>query len=198
MQPYLEGRLATLERNEFVHHVTECAACERDVIEYREVFRALRAVPRFEAPPRISVAVMAHLHAEGLVHEPRFPWARRQADRFMDLPARVRYPVAAMAAVTMLYLPVALVLGGARASLAGVAEGFARGVLWAQGAVSGTATLSMFEPYARAARTVAHATSTLVTPATLAVAALLFVAVVVSMSIVLRRKRSSSHAMFSL
>ena len=28
VQPYLEGRLPTLERNEFVYHVTECGVCE--------------------------------------------------------------------------------------------------------------------------------------------------------------------------
>jgi anti-sigma factor RsiW len=65
MQTYLEGRLPTLERNEFVYHVTECASCESEVIEYRDVFRLLREMPRLEAPTRLNVAVMAHLHAEG-------------------------------------------------------------------------------------------------------------------------------------
>jgi biopolymer transport protein ExbB/TolQ len=59
VQPYLEGRLATLERNEFVRHVTGCAACEAEVIAYREMFETLREMPRLER----GLSVMAALGA---------------------------------------------------------------------------------------------------------------------------------------
>jgi hypothetical protein len=197
IQPYLEGRLASLDRNEFVYHVTECGACEAEVIEYREVFRALRVLPHLQPPDRLNVAVMAHLRAEGLVHEPRFPVLRRAVDAFLGLPARVRYPAAALAAVLVLYAPVAVVLAGARGSIAGMAEAIARAVVWMQGAASAVAGLASFDPYARTARTVAHAATELISPGALVLVAIVAAALVYSMSLVMRRKRPSGHAMFS-
>jgi anti-sigma factor RsiW len=197
IQAYLEGRLAVLERNEFVYHTTECASCEREVIAYREVFRALREMPRLEAPDRLGVAVIARLRADGLVHEPKFSVARRAFEGFMDLPARVRYPLAALAAVVVLYAPVALVLGGAGRSVAGLAESLARGVLWVQRTLAGLDGVAVLEPYTRAARTVFHAAGELVSPFVLVVVVAAAGAVVYSMSRVLRRKRPSGHALFS-
>jgi hypothetical protein len=197
MQPYLEGRLAVLERNEFVYHVTECATCEAEVIAYREVFLALRKLDRVEdVPERISVGVMAHLHAEGLVHEPMFPLLHRVLDRFLDLPARVRYPAAAIAAVTVLYAPLALVLGGARGSLAGATEALARAIVWVRTALGARPELAEVEGYTRTARTLARAVSELVTPETFVLAAVVVAVVVFSMSLILRRKRHSGHALF--
>ncbi|HEX5132077.1 MAG TPA: zf-HC2 domain-containing protein [Candidatus Krumholzibacteria bacterium] len=198
MQNYLEGRLPTLERNDFVYHVTECAACESDVIAYRDVFRSLREMPRFDPPARLGVAVMAHLHAEGLIHEPRFPWARRMADRYFAVPARVRHPLTAAALVLALYVPVAVILSGTRGSLAGAAEGFARAVLWAQGVLGSISTISALEPYFRAARTVFHAVTAYVSPAMLIAAGVVAAAIVLSTTRSGRRKRPSGHAMFSL
>ena len=197
IQPYLEGRLANLERNEFVYHVTECAGCEAEVIEYREVFGVLRALPRCEPPSRLGVAVMAHLRAEGLVHDPRFPALHRAADAFLDLPARVRYPAAALIAVAVLYVPVAFILAGTRGSLAGTTEAVARGVLWLQGAFAGVAALVSVDSYARTAKTVAHAATALVSPGTFLLAALAVGVVGYSMSVIMRRKRHSGHATFS-
>lgn len=197
IQLYLEGRLAVLERNEFVYHVTECASCEQEVIEYREVFRVLRKLPRMQPPERLSIAVMAHLRAEGLVHEPRFRALRRATDAFLELPARVRYPVAALVAVLVLYVPVALILAGTRGSVAGTTEAIARAAVRLQGALAGVAALATFEPYVRTAKTVAHAASALFSPGAFVVAAVLVAVVVYSMSLVVRRKRHSGHATFS-
>jgi hypothetical protein len=198
MQPYLEGRLATLERNDFVYHVTECAACESEVIEYRDVFRCLREMPRFEAPTRLSVSVMAHLRAEGLIHEPRFPWARVALDRYFAVPARVRYPVTAALMIAILYAPVALILSGTRGSIAGTAEGFARAVLWIQGTIASLGTIAALEPYVRVVRTVFAAVTAYVSPGMLLAAALVAAIIVLSATRHGRRKRPSGHAMLSL
>ena len=199
MQPYLEGRLPTLERNEFVYHVTECGACETEVLAYRQVFRALRSMERFEAPSRIQVGVLAHLQAEGLIHEPRFPLFRRVLDAFLDLPARVRYPVAALAAVAVMYLPVGFILAGTRGSIAGIAETLARGVLWLQGVFGGVSTRTNVEPYTRAARTVTHAAAEVISPVAAMLLVVALVAVVaLAAARILRRKKPSGHALFTL
>jgi hypothetical protein len=198
MQAYLERRLPQLERNEFVYHVTECGACETDVLAYRQVFRALRSLERFEAPSRVHVGVLAHLRAEGLVHEPRFPLLRRALDAFLDLPARARYPAAAVVAVAVMYIPVALVLTGTRGSIAGSTEALARGVLWVQNAVAVLLAKADVEPYARAARTVTHAAGELISPlAALGLVAVLVGVVAYASARAVRRKKPSGHALFT-
>jgi hypothetical protein len=197
IQPYLEGRLATLERNEFVHHVTECAVCEAEVIGYRELFQTLREMPRLEAPSRLAVSVLAELRAEGLVHEPRFSVIRRVSDRFFALPARVRYPVAACSVIALLYAPVGLLLGNADHSIVELAGSLARTVLWVRAAVAHLAGVTILDTYARAVRTVVHATGAVVSPATWFVVVAVVGAAAYSMSRILRRKRQSGHALFN-
>jgi hypothetical protein len=196
MQPYLEGRLPTLERNEFVYHVTECAACEREVIAYRDVFRGLREMGRFDAPDRVGISVMAHLRAEGLIHEPRFPVAHRALDAFLAVPASLRYPVSALVVIVLLYAPVALILSGGRDWIAGVTEGFARGVLWVQQATASMVTVGAVELYVRIVRTVVHAAAAVVSPAMLLAAAIVAGMIIYLTTRVGRRKRPSGHAMF--
>jgi anti-sigma factor RsiW len=198
MQTYLEGRLPTLERNEFVYHVTECAACESDVIAYRDVFRSLREIPRFQAPARLGIAVMAHLKAEGMIHQPKFPWAHRALQRYFAVPGRVRYPATALALITMLYVPVAVSLSGTRGSLAGAAEGFARAVLWVQDVFASLGTVSALEPYFRMTRTIVQAAGAYISPIMLVAAAIIAAIIVVSATRYGRRKRPSGHAIFSL
>jgi anti-sigma factor RsiW len=197
VQPYLEGRLATLERNEFVHHVTECAACEAEVIVYREMFETLREMPRLEAPSRLAVAVLAELRAEGLAHEPSFSVLRRFSDRFFALPSWVRYPSAAFAVIAFLYVPVALMLGNADHSIVELAGSLARAVVWVRGAVAAFPGVTMLDTYARAVRTVVHAMGAVVSPATWLVILVVVGAAVFSVSRILRRKRQSGHALFS-
>jgi anti-sigma factor RsiW len=198
VQPYLEGRLATLERNEFVHHVTECASCEAEVLAYREVFDALREMPRFEAPSRLSVAVMAHLRAEGLAHEPRFSVVRRLSDRFFALPSWIRYPSTALFVIALLYIPVGLWLGNADHSIVELAGSLARSVVWVRGKVAAFPGMTAFETYARAVRTVVHATGAVVSPVTWLIVTGVVIAAFFSVSRILRRKRQSGHALFSL
>lgn len=195
VQPYLEGRLATLERNEFVHHVTECAACEAEVLAYRAVFDALREMPRLEAPSRLSISVMAHLRAEGLAHEPRFTVLRRLSDRFFALPSWIRYPSAAFAVIAFLYAPVALLLGNADHSIVELAGSLARAVVWVRGQVAEFPGVTAFDTYARAVRTVVHATGAMVSPLTLIIGLAVVGAAVFSVSRIVRRKRQSGHAL---
>ena len=198
VQPYLEGRLATLERNEFVHHVTECATCEAEVLSYREIFDALREMPRLEAPSRLSVAVLAHLRAEGLAHEPRFSVLNRVGDRFFALPSWVRYPSAALAVIALLYVPVGLLLGNADHSIVELAGSLARAVVWVRGKVTGFPGVTAFDTYARAARTIVHATGAVISPLTLMLGLVVVGGAVFSVSRILRRKRQSGHALLSL
>jgi anti-sigma factor RsiW len=198
VQPYLEGRLAALERNEFVHHVTECAGCEAEVLAYREVFGALREMPRFEAPSRLSVAVLAELRAEGLAHEPRFSRLRRMSDRFFALPAWVRYPSAAFFLIAILYAPIGLMLGSADHSIVELAGSLARAVVWVRGKVAEFPGVTVFDTYARAVRTVVHAASAMISPTMMLAIVLVVGAAVFSVSRILRRKRQSGNALFSL
>ncbi|HET6349958.1 MAG TPA: zf-HC2 domain-containing protein [Candidatus Krumholzibacteria bacterium] len=197
IQTYLEGRMATLERNEFVHHVTECAACEREVIAYREVFQSLRDMPRLEAPGRISVAVLAELRAEGLVHEPRFSAFKRLSDRFFAMPAAARYPAAALIVIALLYAPVALLLGRAGRSLVEIAESVADAVVWVRGVIGGFPGTAALDTYLRAVRTIAHAAGGMLSPVSWLLVIAVVVGAVYSMSRILRRKRHSGHALFS-
>ncbi len=198
IQPYLEGRLPTLERNEFVYHVTECGACETEVLAYRQLFRSLRSLERFEAPSRIQAGVLAHLQAEGMIHEARFPLVKRALDRFIDLPARVRYPAAALAAVALMYLPVGFILAGTRGSIAGATEAVARGVLWVQSTVGDVSARTNVEPYTRAARTVSHAAAEAFSPlAALVLVAALVAVVAFTAARIVRRKKPSGNALFT-
>ena len=197
VQPFLEGRLATLERNEFVHHVTECGSCEREVIAYRELFHTLRELPRVEAPSRLSVGVLATLRAEGLVYEPRFSVLQRVTDRFLALPGHLRYPLAALFVIAFLYVPVGLVLGNLGSSIAGAAESLARGVVWARGLGGDLPSVVGLDTYVRAARTIVHAAGVVVSPLTWLVVIGVVAGALYSMSRILRRKRQSEHAVLS-
>jgi putative zinc finger protein len=198
VQPYLEGRLPTLERNEFVYHVTECGACETEVLAYRQLFRSLRSLERFEAPSRIQAGVLAHLQAEGLIHEPRFPVIKRVLDRFLDLPAKVRYPAAALAAVAVMYIPVGFILTGTRGSIAGATEAVARGVLWLQSTAGSVSARTNVEPYTRAARTVSHAAAEAFSPLAAFALVVAIIAVVAFMAArIVRRKKPSGNALFN-
>jgi hypothetical protein len=55
----------------------------------------------------------------------------------------------------------------------------------------------MLDTYARAARTIVHATGAMVSPVTLFLGLVVVGAAVFSVSRILRRKRQSGHALFS-
>jgi hypothetical protein len=206
VQEYLEGRLPTLERNEFVHHVSECAACEDEVLAYREIFGGLRSLERVEAPPRVSRAVLAHLRADGRIYETPVPVVSRILERFFSLPALLRYPLAASLLIAILYVPLAALLGVMRGSVTSATDVVTNLYTTVHGALSGVSAFATFfdalESYARAFSAVRGAATAFAAAAgenlLLVVVGLLVVCTgVVAATIIARRKRGSHHATFS-
>ncbi|MCH7548779.1 MAG: zf-HC2 domain-containing protein [Candidatus Krumholzibacteriota bacterium] len=207
VQEYLEGRMPRLERNEFVSHVSECTACEEEVLHYREVFGGLRELERFEAPSRVSRAVIAHLKADGRIYEASVPAFARAVERFLALPALARYPLAAALLVAILYVPLAALLGLARGSVTSVTEVLTGAYITVHAALSGVSLFATFfdalGSYARAFKAVHGAVVALASNAgesfwLLGIALVIVSAAVLGVTMVARRKRSSHHAIFGL
>ena len=117
-QDYLERRLAQLDRNEFLRHIDECASCERELVNYRDVFTFLGAMKSVEPPRGFQNSIISQLKSEGVVHQPHITRVRSWARGFFGLPAAAKYPLAAVIVVAALYLPLRLAF-----SLAGEAAG---------------------------------------------------------------------------
>ena len=200
-QDYLERRLAQLDRNEFLRHVDECTSCERELVNYRDVFTFLGAMAPVETPWGFQNAVISQLKSEGVVHRPRITPARRWARGFFGLPGLAKYPLAAAIVVAALYLPLRLAFslaGGA----AGKATVLATNWLLSLGNALGEASFvtrlwDVLDGYGRALSTVLGAVSTLLSSsgglwiagvgAVVALSAILLITRVV-------RKRSSHNA----
>jgi len=207
IQEYLEGRLPRLERNEFVTHVSECASCEAEVLQYREVFGGLREIGRLEAPTRISRAVIAHLKAEGQIYETPVPATVRVFERFLALPGVARYPLAAALVVAILYVPLAALLGLARGSVTSATGMLTGAYATAHDALSGVSMFAtLFDAlgsYARAFKAV-HAALVSLTSAAgenfwfLGIGLVLLSTAFLAVMMIARRKRSSRHAIFGL
>lgn len=207
VQEYLEGRLPRLERNEFVHHVSECTACEEEVLRYREVFGGLRELGRLEAPTRVSRAVIAHLKAEGRIYEASVPVLTRASRRFLALPGLARYPIAAVLLVAIVYVPLAALLGVARGSVTSVTGALTGAYTTAHAALSGVSFFATFfdalGSYARAFKAVHGAVVALASNAgenfwLLGIGLVIVSTAVLAVTMVARRKRSSHHAIFGL
>lgn len=203
IQEYLEGRLSQLERNELVTHVDECAACEEEVLAYREMFGMLRTLPRHEAPRRVTNAVMAHLAAEGALRTPKVSVSL--FNRFLALPAAARYPLAAAAVIAALYAPLAAALGMMRGSVSVTTGRIAEAYIAMQSALSGMSVLGTFfetvSTYARTFKTVLQAFGSLVSRGdgvwVFAVAAAIVLSVALAI-LIGRRRKSIHHATYSL
>jgi len=207
VQEYLEGRLPRLERNEFVSHVSECNACEEEVLAYREVFGGLKTMEREEAPTRISLAVMAHLKAEGRIYETPVPVVARVVGRFLALPGIARYPLAAALLIAVLYVPLAALLGLMRGSVTSATSVLTSAYVTATDALSGVSQLATFfdalGSYARALKAVHGAVFTLASAAgnnllAIGIGLALVATAVFAARMIARRKRSSDHAIFGL
>lgn len=161
VQEYFEGRLATLERNEFVHHVSECAACEDEVLAYREVFAGLREMKRYHAPPALETSVIRELQKKGIVYETPVPVLRRVLNGFLAMPGVARYPLAAALVVSALYFPIAAVLGMMGGSVSSFTGLVSRATLMLRDATASTSFLTSFvdaaAAYIRGVKTVAQA-----------------------------------------
>jgi len=202
-QEYLEGRLSQLDRNELVSHVDECAACEEEVLAYREMFGVLRGLPRHEAPSRVTNAVMAHLASEGVFKTPTTTISA--LGRFLALPAAARYPLAAAVVIAALYVPLAAALGMMRGSVTSITGRIAEAYLAIQGAMGGMSVLATFfdtlSTYARAFKTVLQASGSVVSRGDSALLIAVVMAIVLSVALAVfigRRRKSTHHATYSL
>ncbi len=204
IQEYLEGRLPRLERNEFVHHVSQCTACEEETLAYREVFASLREFSRVEAPARVRLAVLAHLKAEGRIYETPVPALVRVFEWFLALPGVARYPLAATLLIAVVYAPIAAVLGLARGSVTWFTSGLTGAYAAVHTALGGVAVVSTFfdalGSYGRALKAVHGA---VVATAgenfwLLGIGLLIVSTAVLAVTMVTRRRRSSHHAIFGL
>jgi hypothetical protein len=117
-QDYLERRLAQLDRNEFLRHINDCTSCERELVNYRDVFTFLGAMEPVKAPRGFQNAVISQLKSEGIIHGPKITAVRRWVGAFVALPGVAKYPLAAAIVIAALYFPLKLAF-----SLAGEAAG---------------------------------------------------------------------------
>jgi hypothetical protein len=116
IQDYLERRLVQLDRHEFLRHIDECASCERELVNLRDVFTFLGKMETLRAPRGLQNAVISQLKSEGFIYQPKVNPLRRWTGAFLGLPAPAKYPLAALIVIAALYLPLKLVFayaGGA-------------------------------------------------------------------------------------
>lgn len=205
-QDYLDGRLATLDRNEFVRHVNMCADCEEKVLAYREMFAALGDIGRHECPASVGNSVILQLKHEGYIYEPRMSPLRKAGHIFMSWPAGIRFPLAAAFVVAVLYIPIAALLGLARGSVSTATGAMTSAFLFLRDALGSVDYIARFldglNAYGRAAKTVITAFASLLTGEGLWVlgAGCAIVAAAILVVMVLKRKRGSgdaTHATFS-
>ena len=111
IQDYLDRRLVQLDRHEFLRHVDECAACERELVSYRDVYTFLGSMEAVEAPRGFQNAIISQLKSEGRIYEKKVSLARRWVGGFLALPGIAKYPLAATLVIAALYLPLKLILG---------------------------------------------------------------------------------------
>jgi len=116
IQDYLDRRLVQLDRHEFLRHIDECAACERELVSYRDVYTFLGSMESVEPPRGFQNTIISQLKSEGRIYEKKVSLARRWVGGFLALPGIAKYPLAATLVIAALYLPLKLILamaGGA-------------------------------------------------------------------------------------
>jgi hypothetical protein len=164
-QEYLERRLAQLDRHEFLRHIDECTSCERELVNYRDVFTFLGRLEPVETPHGFQNGIISQLKSEGVIHEPKIAPLRRWAAAFLGLPGAAKYPLAAAVVIAALYLPLKLAF-----TLAGGAAGKATVAVtsWLVSASNALGEVSVFTRawellagYARALGTVLNACGSL-------------------------------------
>jgi len=204
-QDYHERRLSILDRNEVVHHASECASCEAELAAYRDVFVSLRGMKAGPIPRGFQNRIVSQLKSEGLIYQPEVPLTRQWLSSFLALRPAVRYPMAAAAIVGALYLPVVWLLALARGSVAEVTLVLTNAFVSARDAFGQVSFIDRFfeqlESYARLAKTIINACTVLLTSMGenvlllgIGMTAVLTAALV--FSVVARRKRSS-HNVFA-
>lgn len=157
MQDYLERRLVQLDRSEFLRHIDECAACERELVASRDVFTYLNKMKPFEVPRGFESGVISQLISEGFIHEPAVAPLRRWITAFLGLPGVAKYPLAAVAVIAALYLPMKLVLAFAGGAVARLTVFATDALVSARDAAAGASSLAglwdVLSGYGRAVQT---------------------------------------------
>jgi hypothetical protein len=158
IQDYLERRLVQLDRNEFLRHIDECAACERELVNFRDVFTFLGGMDSVAPPHGFQNTVISQLKSEGFVYQPKVKPIRRWAAGFLGLPGVAKYPLAAVVVIAALYLPLRLAFGLA-GGVAGKATVIATNLLVSIRDTLGEASFlaqlwGVLDGYARAFKTV--------------------------------------------
>jgi hypothetical protein len=202
LQDYLERRLVQLDRNEFLRHINECTSCERELVNFRDVFTFLGSMEAVEPPRRFQNDVISQLKSEGYVHEPKVKPVRRWVAGFLGLPGVAKYPLAAAVVIAALYLPLKLAFGlagGAAGKATVIATNLLVTLRDTLGEASFLASLwNVLDGYARAFKTVLSASLSLLSSSSDSLL-LLAGAGVVALSAILVitrhvKKRSSQNA----
>ena len=87
LQTFAEGRLPEGERPAVESHLTNCASCQAEVQEWRQLFESLSVLPQYEPSAGFADRVMAGVreaHATALV-----PWYVRSGQRASAFVVRV-------------------------------------------------------------------------------------------------------------
>jgi predicted anti-sigma-YlaC factor YlaD len=110
IQDYLDRRLVQLDRHEFLRHIDECAACERELVSYRDVYTFLGTMESVAPPRGFQNTIISQLKSEGRIYEKKVSFARRWVGGFLALPGIAKYPLAATIVIAALYLPLKSIL----------------------------------------------------------------------------------------
>jgi len=207
IQEYLEGRLPKLDRNEFVHHVSECEACENEVLIYRELFGSLGRLPHFDVPRVVVPSVIAELRSVGVIRPQKVSVARKLLGRFLALPAPAKYPLAASIVVAALYSPIAALLGLMGGSVTSVTDKIADLYVSIETAMNGVSVLGRVldtvSDYLRAFAVLLRASASVVSSANEnlyygGMGILAVISCVLLLSLIAKRRKASRHATHSI
>ncbi len=97
LSAYLDGEVTAAERSELLQHMATCASCRTTMDEYRFIGTQLRGLPPLLTPDDLTDAI----YAQTVDAPPR---------RLSLLTSRVRYPIAAVAAVLLVFVVAAFLL----------------------------------------------------------------------------------------
>lgn len=91
LSAYLDGEVTAAERSELLHHLATCAPCRTTMEQYRSIGTQLRALPPVQTPDDLTDAI----YAQTVDAPPR---------RLSLLSSRAGYPLAAVAAVLLVFV----------------------------------------------------------------------------------------------
>jgi hypothetical protein len=107
---YCDGRLFGLERKMFEEHVSSCPDCARELDEQKAFFTLLDRLEPEQPPVWFEETVVRKLKLEGIIYEPKVPLYKKTAAAVNRAPDMVKYPVAALVTLLVVYLPLRLLM----------------------------------------------------------------------------------------